>query len=98
MPRKSESEMFPIIEEWESSPESMGQFCERHQIPKSTFSYWRTRYSKNNQKSRVNRAEFLEVRMDHVSVDLEIIYPNGVKLRLPQNSPMSQLRTLIQLV
>ena len=97
MSRKIESEMYPIIEEWESTSENMTTFCARHQIPKSTFSYWRTRYSKSK-KLQKDQPGFTELVSEPVCTDLEIHYPNGVKLRVSSASSLTQLRALIQLV
>lgn len=88
--------MFPIIEEWESTDESREIFCKRHDVPISTFSYWRTRYAKSRHADQ--SPKFVKLTPEPPSSDLEIIYPNGVKIRLPHSSSLSDLRTLIHLI
>lgn len=94
MPRNTHKEMFPLIEEWENSNESREAFCHRHNLQLSTFSYWRSRYI----KSKVRPATSFVELQPNLGEDLEIIYPNGVKIRLTGNSPLSQIQALIRLV
>lgn len=99
MTRKSESEMFPIIEEWESSDENREAFCRRHNVSLSTFSYWRTRYAKSKIGATAHQqGKFIELSPETFEDYLEILYPNGVRLRLPSGSSLSSLQTLIGLV
>jgi transposase-like protein len=101
MARYTESEMFPIIKKWESTTESQSSFCQRHDIGMSTFSYWRSRYSKSKNISRHkgDTPHFTQlVAKDSSSPQLEIIYPNGVKIRLSESSSLADLQALIQLV
>ncbi len=86
--------MFPIIEEWERSSESREEFCNRHNLQLSTFSYWRTRYAKSTANPTPG---FVQVDPG-LDENLEVIYPNGVIIRLPGTSSLSQLQALIGLV
>lgn len=87
--------MFPLIREWEESNERRDAFCEKHNLPVSTFSYWRTRYARS-QKAAVQPG-FVKLQAE-VEGHLEVVYPNGVKVRLPQGSSLAEVRSLIKLV
>ena len=93
--RRRPEEMFPIIEEWENCNESRETFCQRHNLPLSTFSYWRTKYAQG--RSTTSEPGFVKLRPE-LHDSLEVIYPNGVRVRLSQNSSLADLRALIQLV
>lgn len=93
--RRSREEMFAIIEQWESSQESREAFCQSHNLPVSTFSYWRTKYAKAKEQPR--EPGFVQLK-PRISDNLEVIYPNGVRVKVPQGSSLADLRALIQLV
>jgi hypothetical protein len=42
--RRSESEMFPLIEAYELSGLTQQAFCAEHGLKVATFSYWRRKY------------------------------------------------------
>jgi len=87
--------MFALISQWESGNENRETFCNRHRITVATFSYWRTKYLK--EKNQAPTPQFIELQ-PQVTNTLEIIYPNGVIVKLAQNSPVSDLQTMIQLI
>lgn len=87
--------MFAIIEQWESSQESREAFCQSHNLSVSTFSYWRTKYAKA--KKQAGEPGFVQLQAC-MSDNLEVIYPNGVRVKVPQGSSLADLRALIQLV
>lgn len=94
MSRKTESEMYPLMERWEESLTPRTVFCEEHKIPLSTFSYWRSRYLRSKEQEP---SGFVKLEPEWL-LSLEIVYPNGVKVRLPEKTSLSDLRTLIELV
>lgn len=94
--QRNREEMFALIEQWKESSEPRKAFCQRHHIAPSTFSYWCTKYAKVNGTSQ-QAGGFVEVQPS-LRDSLEVIYPNGVKIKLPQDVSLSDLRTLIQLV
>lgn len=94
MARKTEEEMFDLIDQWEASKLTQSAFCESHELSMSTFTYWRGKYldSKNDETS-----DFVKLEPEWSS-SLEVVYPNGVKVRLPERTSLSEVRILIQLV
>ena len=85
--------MFTLCREWEESGESRASFCRRHQINTSKFSYWRGQYlSEGGGKE----GEFLSLT-PAIDSGMEIRYPNGVVLKVPGKTSLSELKTLITL-
>lgn len=79
--------MFALIDQWRASGLRRDEFCREHQIKISTFSYWTTR---KNRADREQAVGFVRIEpagspsgQDHV----ELIYPNGVRLRIGAGSP-----------
>lgn len=79
------------MENWESSGEDRDQFCQQHELTLATFSYWRTRYRKSQKKP----GELFTELQPEISNKIEVIYPNGVKVSLPQQSDPSMIKLLI---
>ena len=94
MARKSKEDMFPLMVQWESSSESRESFCELHSISLSTFSYWRGKYLKA--QDTADSAGFIRLQPSTLS-QLELQYPKGVKICLPEQTSLSVLRSLVHL-
>ena len=90
---KTSKEMFPLIAEWESASQTRIEFCETHRLSLSTFAYWRKRYLEHRTSSDTG---FKELH-PQVSSQIEIHYPNGVRVSLPANGPMATVQALIHL-
>lgn len=98
MARKTQSEMFPLMEQWEDSTSTQQAFCSAHNLSLATFSYWRTRYLRRQAEPvSAPPTGFVELHPE-CSGELEVIYPNGVRVRVGEKLPLSDLRALIQLV
>lgn len=90
--RRSGGEMFPIIEEWQGSSLSKTAFCKQKGIVKSVFYYWQKRHKEAQSTGgfvpiKINN----ENRTSNPSV-IEIAYPNGVIVRLPNQTLPSIIR------
>jgi hypothetical protein len=86
--------MFALISEWESGADRRDVFCDRNGITLATFSYWRTKYRREGTQLS---PRFIELKPS-TPVNLEVVYPNGVIVRLPESRPLSDLQALIGLV
>ena len=93
--RRKREDMFRLISLWEESPEDQATFCKEHGLTVATFSYWRTKYRKS-QKSSSSQG-FVELKPIS-DLPIEIVYPNGVIIRLPQSSTTFELKAMVQLV
>ena len=92
-PISRKQEMFALIEDSLNSRLTKTQFCKERKISHSQFYYWQKRY----RQQQAEEAGFLPVQISGRSGagDIEIIYPNGVQVRLGGGVPLSFVRSLI---
>lgn len=94
--RESKSvEMFRLVEELESSGRNRQVFASHHGISLSKLDYWRHRYHHQSQESP---SGFIELKSAPLESSVEIIYPNGVTVRLSGSSSPVRLRELVTLL
>ncbi len=94
---EQQEKMLTLVEDFHRSGKSQKEFCLEQGINTSTFSYWikKKRMNENPQEA------FLKIEtktsLTSFSADqVEIIYPNGVKLRITQPE-LSLISALIRL-
>ena len=87
-----EEQMYQLIEEQQSSKLTAIAFCKQHQINLGTFNYWLRKKRQNEHPSFIP----IDVKFP-VQEKTELIYPNGVRLRLESFDPQ-KIRQLINLV
>ena len=91
--------MFALVEEWQQSGLTQVVFCENKKISPNTFTNWHNKYKQ--QPNALVKA-FIPVtiaRNEQTSCgEIEIHYPNGVRVVLPNNSDLSMVRTFINMV
>lgn len=92
---KKGEEMFRLIRQWEECGKDRATFCKEVGVTVAAFGYWRTKYLKALKSDRPG--EFVELK-PLSPMPIEIVYPNGVILRLPQSSSISELKALIRLI
>lgn len=72
--------MFALVEEYEHSDLSARDFCKDKGLVPSTFYYWK---KKKAQMETGSSAGFVTIGPNPVTEgNLELIYPNGIRLRL----------------
>jgi len=86
--------MFALVAAWESADQTRIEFCRRHNLSVSVFAYWRKKYVE--QHKTVNQ-DFKEI-LPQLNEQVEICYPNGVKINLPANGQIATIQALIGLV
>ena len=92
--RKSREEMFPLVSEWSSGNETQREFCQSRGLRPSTFSYWHKKYQEAHSQQT---APFTEV-VPEVKSTIEICYPNGVKVHLPEGiGSLATIQALVRL-
>jgi len=86
-------QMFDLVESCHASGLTRKQFCLQQGIKLSLFYYWQKRY----RQEQSSDAGFLPVQIGGHSGagDIEIIYPNGVQVRLGRGVSLSLIRSLI---
>lgn len=86
-----EEQMYRLINEQQSSKLSAIAFCRQHQINLGTFNYWLRKKRQNEHTS------FIPINIKSgLQEKTELIYPNGVRLRLESFDPQ-KIRQLINL-
>jgi hypothetical protein len=88
MKRASQQEMEVMVASFKSSGLSQREFCLRENIKLPTFSYW---YRKVGTKATPTSSGFTEVTPSLPSSGLEVVYPNGVRIRGIQDLAILQL-------
>jgi len=90
-----------MMERQQYSGLSVQEFCAQEYIHPVTFYYWRKRLS---QREDTASPVLVPVCLEqgprlgqHATTAIELHYPNGVRLSLPQNSSLSLIRSLILL-
>jgi hypothetical protein len=78
MKRTSQQEMEVMVASFKSSGLSQREFCLRENIKLPTFSYW---YRKVGAATTPTSSGFTEVTPSLPSSGLEVVYPNGVRIR-----------------
>ena len=97
---RTETEKRDIIQRWRASGQSQKEWSRQEGISFHSLRKWISQYKDQEINTKTTRTEFLEVSIEkHVvsTEKLEIIYPNGVELRLPVRLPLRQLQEYIQL-
>jgi hypothetical protein len=81
---KLEQEMRYHIQTWQQGKQTQQQYCHENNLAYHTFLYW---LNKIRLKKKPNEQAFIPVQMGQppnpTQVELEISYPNGVRLRVP---------------
>lgn len=101
MRQRKKTEMYPLVESWQTSGTSKTAFSQSQGIKLHTFLYWVNKYE-SEQSSKPPSKESgsfipLSIEKPVVGDKIEIAYPNGVKLRLNGSVSSVYLLELINL-
>ena len=96
--------MLTMVENWRASGISLARFANQENIPVSTFSYWVSRsktLSRNNSQQAAVSSDFIQLTgnrflPDEINQEIRLQYPNGVSLIMPSNTPVKNLKKLIE--
>lgn len=95
--KHTREEMFSIIEEWELSGMNKKQFCAQKGIGEWIFYYWVKQFKSYREEAACGfvpmKAKFSQAHTKAISV----LYPNGVRVELPETVPMNQVLALVHL-
>jgi len=92
-----EEQWFSLFEEWEGSQMSQEKFCKSKGIKKSTFGYWRKKHIKSQIPDQGTPLAGSFIALETPIGQMEIIYPNGVRVQVPTGSTAQALSALIRL-
>ncbi len=89
------------IDNWQSSGISQTKYCEQENISFASFSWWRTKGLKGKTKSK--KISFVpavikepETAVSKLHINIELIFPNQIKLVLPSNLPVTNLVSIVK--
>jgi hypothetical protein len=100
--QRRREQMFPLIEKYLSSGKPQLAFCLDHDdLPLAVLNYWLRKYRLEQEASEDTPAAWVEVKPSReepspVAPVLELIYPNGIRLRLFSALEPDYLHCLIQ--
>lgn len=89
--------MYSYVEDYKASGLTQSRYCDSIGMKLATFSYWLIKYK--NENSPNSSSNFITINKEHIldSKEYEIIYPNGVKLRV-ETKDLNELYSLVNLV
>jgi transposase-like protein len=92
---RSRSEWFSLIERCEASDIAVKEFCKTEGINPSNYYYWMKRFrTKEPDFAPMKIATKAVINVSHI---YELVYPNGVMLRLSQDVGLGELSQLVRL-
>ncbi|NJO67907.1 MAG: IS66 family insertion sequence element accessory protein TnpB [Bacteroidetes bacterium] len=94
---EQQEKMFSLIKSCKESGMTNKDFCQQNNIGQAMFYYWQKKMQESKQALPTG---FIPVKVKNESSftnPIEILYPNGVKLRLAQGTDLSVVRVLIGL-
>lgn len=97
-----QKKMFTLVEQYLSGTHTVEEISKANNILSSKFKYWQGIYYKMHHTRRRNKKSpscFIEIKPDRITnyKNIEIEYPNGVKLRLSDTTGID-LKSLIHIV
>ena len=100
--QKLQKKMFVLVEQYLEGTQTIDDISKENNIRSSKFKYWLGVYYKaynKRKRSRRSPSGFIEIQPKQVSIykNIELEYPNGVKLRLADTSGFD-LKSLINIV
>lgn len=78
--RRTQAEMYPLVEAYLQSGQKQKAFCAAHILPEGVFNYWLSKFRRSQSPSS---AAFVEIApaAPMGNAVLEIDFPDGVRLR-----------------
>ena len=85
MRQRKKEEMYPLVAKWEKSGQSRLHFSQAHGVKAHTFHYWVNKYKKEKgaKEAAISRDKFIPLSVNSIPTSqLELCYPNGVRLQI----------------
>ena len=100
MRQRKKEEMYPLVAKWQKSGQSKLHFSQAHGLKAHTFHYWIKKYEKEKGvKSATNsKDKFIPLSVRSIpSTQIELSYPNGVRLQIMGQVSSDYVGQLIKL-
>ncbi|WP_010257400.1 IS66 family insertion sequence element accessory protein TnpA [Myroides injenensis] len=91
-----QDKMYSHVEDWKASGLTQVIYCEEQGLKLPTFSYWVQKYHKQSEQDTAGSFISINKADPITKKEYEILYPNGVKLRVHTEN-LSELYSLLQL-
>ena len=83
--------MFALIQNYQNSGQKQLEFCTRHSLKLATFRNWLRKYNVSKREEN----GFIKLTSGQTSSMIEVIFPNGVRVSLPEGVDPATLRMVI---
>jgi hypothetical protein len=92
---KNRENNFKLIERWQSSGKSAGEFCKQENLSYHKFHYWRTKYHHQNNIG----SDFIKIkatsRVPHEGIYCELHFTSGIRLLFNQKPEAAYIKQLL---
>lgn len=98
-----QEKMYRIVSGYDATVSDRATYCLKHGITLNIFCYWRSKWLSEQKQAKVEASPSFTLlsptnKGNHHTNDVyELLYPNGVQLRLPSTLDISVLHQLIHL-
>lgn len=95
---KRRQQMFSLVEAHRSSGLARKEFCSKHRVSVSTFSWWQHEYRKSHsaQKPMSQAPTFTPIAGPHASAEVEYQFADGSIVRIPCSVGQTTLVSILQ--
>ena len=100
MRQRKKEEMYPLVAKWQKSGQSKLHFSQSHGLKAHTFHYWINKYEKEKGVKSVanSKDKFIPLSVRSIpSTQIELSYPNGVRLQIMGQVSSDYVGQLIKL-
>lgn len=88
--------MIMLVKQWQGSGLSQREFAQKNNIPFSQIKYWINKY-RTDKVSVESESSFIQLKGFTETSNMCIRYPNGVELSLPEQTPVTIIKSLINI-
>ena len=96
MTRRTSKDMHPIVESYSTYEGTKESFCVERGIKAPTLDYWRRKLCRGSNGESLHKFVALEVNSPGTNLEIELHYPNGNRLIMPQGTSLSVLQALVK--
>ena len=100
MRQRKKEEMYPLVKKWTESGQSKLHFSQSHGLRAHTFQYWVKKYEEEKSEKDLPSStdKFIPLSVSPLaSSQLELSYPNGVRLQIMGQVSSDYVGQLIKL-
>lgn len=95
--KKTAEEMYPLIERYLNGQQTQKAFCREHALSLSRLNYWLAKYRRQAALRPDAFVELTPVGPPAERALLEVVYPQGIRLRLFEPVEPAYLASLLRL-